>query len=70
MSWETLSVCPGRKDLESSATPEKKITMCRYEAGSFDMDEKRRGAVWFPAMKSRGGIFCKVGKGQQNIFLA
>lgn len=70
MSWETLSVCPGRKDLESNAVLEKKIIVCRYKAGSFDMDEKRRGAVQFPPMKSGGGIVCKVGKGQQNIFLA
>lgn len=70
MSWETLSVCLGRKDLESNAAPEKKIIVCRYEAGGFAMDEKRRCAVRFPAMKSGGGIVCKVGKGQQNIFLA
>lgn len=56
--------------MESNAAPEKKIIVCRYEAGGFAMDEKRRCAIRFPAMKSGGRIVCKVGKGQQNIFLA
>lgn len=63
MSWGTLSVRPGRKALEQHL---RRWYLCGY---LFAVDEKRRCAVRFSAVKSGGGAVCEAAKGQQIIFV-